>query len=324
VRSISVVRTALVAGTIAAVCGVLPVPAFGCGPGDVSCTSATNDNGNLGAATGSITITVTGGGQAVRTSSAAVPASVQPPCIYTPLWSGQEAADKFTDPVFQHLMHGTGGGELDPVYRTHANDQGMWYSWECSSARFDGSTSAFIDYVTQWSAGRGPIWVPQGQQPPTPPVPAGVLMALAYEAMTDSLAAPEVSFNPAERTFVQLDTWAWFDPAALTDVVVTATAPNSPTVSVRASSRGVEFSGLPAGSRSDSTCTGGGRPWTRADIGGSTDCYLIFGRSGHFGITTTMTWDITASGAALTGPPTASRSYGPVPLTALEAQAVND
>ena len=61
--------------------------------------------------------------------------------------------------------------------------------------------------------------------------------------------------------------------------------------------------------------------------GGSTDCQITFSRASgsqpgqqwHFQVS--LTWNVTATNAALTGPPTITRTGGQA-LTVLEAQAV--
>jgi hypothetical protein len=81
---------------------------------------------------------------------------------------------------------------------------------------------------------------------------------------------------------------------------------------------------VPAGSDVDTGCAGGGRPYSS---GGSTDCQITFsqasgsqpGQQWHFQVS--LTWNVTATNAALTGPPTITRTGGQA-LTVLEAQAV--
>jgi hypothetical protein len=233
------------------------------------------------------------------------------------------------DPQLRRTAHGVGDNFEDwfpDDYKKRATEDGNWWSWECSGADFDGSTKEFFAYVDRWSAQNpSPIWVPAGQAPPQPPVPPEILSQLAWDAVDDTVVMPVVSFNPAQRTFVRpLETWMWFGPEAWQPVSVTASAPNSTPVTVTATPRGVSVSGLPEDSTVETGCAGGGRPYVP---GGTTDCSIAFGRSsggqpgGQWPFQVSLTWDVAAIGAPLTGPATITRSEDEA-LTVLEVQAV--
>ena len=167
------------------------------------------------------------------------------------------------------------------------------------------------------------MFLPPNVAPPQPPVPPEILMGLARDAMDKTVRMPVVNFNPAARSFVRLDTWMWFDPAAWQPVSVTASGGGN-SVTVTATPGKVGVSGVPAGSTVRTGCAGGGRPYS---AGGSTDCLINFNRSSggqpgqqwHFQVS--LTWNVTATGAALQGPPTVTRTEDEA-LTVLEAQAV--
>lgn len=320
--------TVLVSPLVAAaalVVGFAP-SALAC-PTVVCDTSATNDGGTLRAATSYITISVTGGRYPSRSGPVEIPNRVPPPCWYSPGRTGAEMAADSVDPYYRRLAHNV-GEDYDDWFpedaAAHAEEDGNWYSWQCNSGNFDGSIQEFFDYVDQWSAANpGPVWVPAGQAPPQPPVPDEILMVIARQVMEDVVQMPTVRFNPAERAFVRLETWMWFDPAAWQPVSVTASGGgNSVTVTAKPSRVGV--SGLPAGSGVQTGCAGGGRPYS---AGGGTDCSITFGRSSgtqpgqQWQFQVSLTWDVTAD-AVLVGPPTITRA-GDEALSVLEAQAVN-
>jgi hypothetical protein len=128
-------------------------------------------------------------------------------------------------------------------------------------------------------------------------------MAIAQDAMDKAVRMPTVNFNPAARSFVRLDAWMWFDPAAWQPVSVTASGGGN-SVTVTATPGKVGVSGVPAGSTVLTGCAGGGRPYS---AGGGTDCMINFSRSSgaepgqqwHFQVS--LTWNVTAVGAAPPG-----------------------
>jgi hypothetical protein len=302
-------------------------PALACGDGTVICsTSGSNDNGTLSAGVSYVTITTSGGGYASSSGPVEVPNQVPPPCWYSKGRTGREMVEDYNDPNLRRTAHGVGENFEDwfpDDFRAHENEDGNWWSWQCNSGNFDGSTQEFFDYVDQWSAANpGQIWVPAGQAPPQPPVPPAILMAIARDVMEDMVQMPTVHFNPAQRAIVHLETWMWFDAAAWQPVSVTASGGGN-SVTVTATPARVSVSGVPG--VTETACTGGGRPY---QAGGATDCSITFARSSgdqpgqqwHFEVS--LTWDVTAVGAALTGPPTITRSEDQA-LFVLEAQAVN-
>ncbi len=314
------------AAAAALLIGVAP-PALACPDGTVICSTAgSNDDGALRAGVSYITITTSGGSYPSSSGPVEVPNQVPPPCWYEKGRTGKEMVEDYNDPRLRRTAHGVGENFDDwfpDGFRDYENEDGNWWSWRCSSGNFDGSIQEFFDYVDQWSADNpGQVWVPTGQAPPQPPVPPAILMAIAYDVMEDMVQMPTVRFNPAQRSIVNLETWMWFDPAAWEPVSVTASGGGN-SVTVTATPGRVSVSGVPGAT--ETACTGGGRPYTS---GGGTDCSLTFGRSSggqpdqrwHFQVS--LTWDVTAVGAALAGPATVTRTEGQA-LFALEAQAVN-
>ena len=325
-RTVRLAAVPLVASA-ALLVGFAP-PAVACPDGTVLCTtSASNDNGRLTAATSYITISVRGGSYQSRSAAVEVPNRVPPPCWYSRGRSGAEMAADSRDPYYRRLAHNL-GEDYDDFFpadaAAHENEDGHWYSWQCSSGNFDGSIQEFFDYVDRWSAANpGQVWVPAGQAPPQPPVPPEILMAIARDVMEDTVRMPVVNFNPAERAFVRLETFMWFEPAAWDPVEVTASGGGN-SVTVTATPARVSVSGLPANTQTKTTCASGGTPYSP---GATTDCSITFGRSSgrqpgqqwHFQVS--LTWTVTAVGAPLVGPPTIVRSEDEA-LQVLEAQAV--
>jgi hypothetical protein len=328
VRRAGLVVAPLLLAAAGAVVTATPAAAAGSG-GCVSIVScASNNNGTIGAGASYVRITVNGGNYGSPGGKVvSVPNAVPPPCWYNKGRSGSEMYSDSKDPYYYGLAHHVGDDHDDwfpPEVADHKDDDGNWYSWECSSGNFDGSIQDFFKYVDQWTADNPDlVWVPAGQLPPQPPVPPQILVQIAREYLEQLVRMPEVNFNPAERSFVRLSTWMWFDPAAWQDISVTAQA-GGPAVTVTASPNRVAVSGVPAGSLVDTRCAGGGKPYR---AGGTTDCQITFseasgtqpGQQWHFQVS--LTWNVTATNATLEGPPTITRA-GDQALTVLEAQAV--
>jgi hypothetical protein len=294
--------------------------------GSVVCATS-NGNGHISAATSYVTITVHGGSYHSRSGPVEIPNQVPPPCWYTKGRSGAEMYADSKDPYYYYLAHHTDEDHDDwfpPIVADHAKDDGNWYSWECDSGNFKGSTKDFFKYVDAWTA-QNPdlVWVPTGQAPPQPPVPPEVLMGIARQILDDAVQMPVVNFNPAARGFVRLEDWMWFDAAAWEPVSVTASGGGN-SVTVTATPSRVGVSGVPAGSDVKTACAGGGKAYV---AGGATDCSITFseasgtqpGQQWHFQVG--LTWNVTAVGAPLQGPPTITRAEDEA-LTILESQAV--
>jgi hypothetical protein len=321
----------LAAVTAAGVTAGMAAPAAqACTGGSLTCASgSSNANGQIAAGAQAITITTHGGKYHSKTASAPVPASVMPPCFYTPGRTGAELAADHADPNLRRTAHGVGDNFDDwfpPDWEAHANDDGVWWDWECDQTYFHGTTAEFLAFVDQWSAGRGPVFVPAGTPPPVVPVPPEVLEAIARQYLDDTVRMPVVTFNPDTRTFVNLETWMWFDQAATEPVSVTASAGGN-SVTVTATPSAVAVGGLPPGSSSNTTCANGGTPYTPGAT--TTDCFLKFGQSsggqsgGRWPFTVSMSWQVTSVGAALIGPPVITLSEDEA-LQVLEAQTVTN
>ena len=321
-RAMVLVAPVVAAGLVAT---AAPASADQC-PTVVSCAS--NSDNTIGAGASYVRITVNGGHYGSRGGGVvSVPNAVPPPCWYNKGRTGAQMAADSVDPYYYGLAHHVGENHDDwfpPQVKDHATDDGNWYSWECDSGNFDGSITDFFKYVDQWTA-QNPdlVWVAAGDLPPQPPVPPELLMEIARKYVEQLVRMPIVNFNPAAKGFVRLPTWMWFDAAAWTPVSVTAQA-GGPPVTVTATPDRVSVSGVPAGSDVDTTCAGGGRPYS---AGAATDCQITFSRASgtqpgqqwHFQVA--LTWNVTATGAPLDGPPTITRAEAEA-LTVLETQAV--
>jgi hypothetical protein len=241
----------------------------------------------------SVTGTFVGGGSDGSAGSGSTSVQVPTPCWYSQGKTGKEFADWYEDPANQQMFHGVGGVDPYPNYEKYRNDtKGHWYGSSCSSETFGDDLDAFFDYSDEWFAEHESVYVPDGQQPPVPPVPPEVLLQAAQEAMT--LPEPTFDWNPkiagGGASLVNLDTWFWVDGANPQTGTVTASAGGN-SVTVDAALDGVEFASPTAGAV---TCADGGTPWSPGTAG--SDCALTFTRAdAATPVTATSVWTLTWS-----------------------------
>jgi hypothetical protein len=288
-----------------------PTPA--CGAYCQAGTEQHRDSGTLVAAAEGqpgVDVTVSGAGYPSRSASTPTPARVLPPCYYRLERSAADMARQYNDPLVRQLLDQSGMRPEDsfpPDVLAHANDDGNWYSLYCGYNLFKGEVPVLSPAVEAWAASLPPeTFVDAGDPVPSPPIPETILSEIASQVLSRMVVMPLVHFNPAERTVVGLDTWTWIDPAAWHPLSVTASA-GAASVTVTATPGAVGFDGLPTGSKSVDTCTSGGQPYAEQS---STDCLIRFGRSSggqpgrQWTFSVSLTWNVTAVGAPLTGPPT--------------------
>ena len=265
---------------------------LGCGGSSTPSTPTTSGH--------TVTVTVSGsfvgGGSDGSPGGGTTSVSVPSPCWYDQGFSGAEYAD-YVDSGQQAASehhHGDVQEPTYPGYEKHKKDQdGHWYGGACSSETFGDDLDGFFKYADKWFAGHKTIWVPGGQQPPTPPVPPEILLMAAQKALT--LPEPTFDYNPKENgaaSLVNLDTWFWLDKDIDTGDVTASAGGNS--VTVTATRESVSFTAPTAGSVS---CADGGTEWSN---GASSNCVLYFRQaSAGTPVTSTARWGLswTANGA---------------------------
>ena len=337
----------LAAAALAAASLTVPQSALACAPGDANCvqdnTSASSTQ--TGPSSGKVTAAAAGqqavnvavdlGNGKSTAATEAIPARVLPPCYYQQGMSGADLAAWLADPQTAKSLQdaqATGHTVTLPAaadIAAHATEDGYWYGMTCSSETFGDDFAAFNAYVATWLAEHSApdVWVAAGTPAPEVPVPVEFLEAVAREVLNQVVAMPTIHFNPQERTFVNLATWMWVDPGAWTPISVTASA-NGNSVTVAAKPDALSVTGLPDGSTTRTTCAQGGHAYAAGATDADTDCWIRFGASSggqpgqQWTFTTSLTWDVAATGAPLTGTPTLTTSSDQA-LTVLEVQTVN-
>lgn len=169
---------------------------------------------------------------------------------------------------------------------------GAWYVYKCTGP---GAVDALY---------RPPVWIADGQQPGGVPLPSPA--ELAAQARNQlRLPAPKIQANPVGDQLVSLPTWLWLDRSSWGDVSATASVPG---VSVTAVARPTSVT-WSMGDGSSVTCTGPGTafPAGADPKSASPDCGYTYrtssaGQRGEaFGVTATVHWTVTWSGAGQSG-----------------------
>lgn len=288
--------------TIAALLGaaLLATPAWA----DNGFGDSTTSNQSVGQSGGTyvprviVTTTVNG----TRTSTTAAPVSstsyVHPPCWREPSWTGPELADYYNSNQNEQDAYHHGMPELldpPPGYDEHQNDgtdKGQYWSPTCSSEYWDGDIHSFTEYAEQWMASHPMIWVAINDPDPNRDIviPPRVLMHIAQNALRPG--APTLEVNPQANSVVNLPTWVWATDDTFVEVRVTAEF-NGNWATVIATPAGLRLS-TDGPADVNSTCTDGGKPWTRGASG--SDCTVTFRKStsdsGHYTISASIDWRV--------------------------------
>jgi hypothetical protein len=322
--------------------GLLTVPgtwasAAGDDPYSTTGGSSTNDGYRVIASMIQYTGNATGGGGSASTS---VPAPYIPCYWQTSDWSnGQWAYDEIMDNIgadglYQDPFGGPNGSDpiaAPPVaeIEAHRNDtSGLWAYRTCSYGPDDPITSdefydisnAFFDPTTPFL-----VWVPNGTNPPAPPIPASTLLYFAERELT--LRMPDISRSPTAESIVNLSTWFWGSDYAFEDPQwARATIPGIAWAQVDAhpARMDVRSSG---GQSASCVAPPKGTRWTPAAGSGTSECSITFRRSGHYQLTAQTTYTAEWEGDGAGGPDGGSLpdKVGPQyqgAVTALETQAV--
>lgn len=312
-RTVSLTTTALVATAL------LATPAWADdGFGSTSSDQSASQQG--GSYMPQVVVTVTTNG--TRTSTAAVTPSqsivAHPPCWFEPSFTGPERADYYDSGQAAQDAHHQGMDDLADApagYDEHKNDgpdKGMFWSPICSSEYWNNDDiHAFTTYAEQWINAHPTHWV--DAQDPNPNqtelvIPPEVLMHIARNALTPG--APKLEVNPQINSVVNLPTWVWATDDTFVQVRARAEF-NGNWAEVIADPGGLQVS-TNGPADVNSTCTGGGKPWTRGATG--SDCTVTFRKStagaGSYVISASIDWKVHWEGSggeneALPPPPNA-------------------
>jgi hypothetical protein len=319
-RGVTLSAAALVAATL------MTTPALADGIG--SSQSTIQDGNNY---IPKVLVTVTTSGVRRTVAVAAGPTTyVHPPCWREPSWTGAELADYYDsgDAARDARHHGDGPVTPPPDYDAHKNDgtdKGMFWSPICSSQYWKGDIHSFLDYVDQFFPSHPMIWVAVGDPNPNNDItiPPQVLMEIARGLLKPT--APTLEVNPTVDSVVNLPTWVWATDDSFVDIRVRAEL-NGNWAEVTAHPTGLKLSTNGPG-EVNSTCTGGGTPWTRG--ASDTDCSVTFRKStassGQYTISASIDWEVSwrgSGGEAAALPPPPAAPIGNRAVTVDEVQTV--
>ncbi|MET7820479.1 hypothetical protein [Micromonospora zamorensis] len=183
--------------------------------------------------------------------------------------------------------------------------EGGWYMRTCY-----GPPASFGGVV--WIAGAAPVVSP-------------AVLARQARARLD-LPGVVVRMNPPGDQLVNLPVWLALDRQSWRSVSATASVPG---VSVTATARPVQVS-WSMGDGVTVTCTGPGTTWTSGTDPAKTspDCGHVYRRSsagapgGSYGVTVTVTWEVTWAGAGQSGTVPGLTTTGQVQTRVQESQTV--
>ena len=191
---------------------------------------------------------------------------------------------------------------------------GAWYVWKCA-----GGGSADTLY-------RPPVWIPDGQQPGAAQLPSPEELAQMARRQL-RLPSPTISANPAGDQLVNLPTWMWLS-SGWAPVSATASVPGV-SVTATATPGSVTWS---MGDGSTVVCRGAGTPYTAGTdpAAPSPDCGHVYRRSSAgqpgqaFGVTATVRWTVTWSGAGQGGTFPEMTTTSTASFRVAESQALNN
>jgi hypothetical protein len=236
-----------------------------------------------------------------------------PPCYMQPMFSGPELYQLWKARGIQVGPGGGGSGfpfgRYVPEIKQHKNGGGGYW-WERVTNLQVGGTCGLPLLA----------WVTNGAPPPLPHVPAVDLADYAYNHMT--IDPPQLTVNPAARSYVNLPTYVWAKlPYA--QATVTATLGNEhATVIGMPSTLRLTASGGANVYNSGCTVTGSTAPDPPKNAGPGTtpDCGVTFTQPGSGNmITGSIVWTVT-SGARRFHPIHTGSTQG---ITVDEIQSLN-
>jgi hypothetical protein len=233
-----------------------------------------------------------------------------PPCYMEPFFSG---------PQFYSLWKQGSGQAVGP---SGVNPEAPYQAWAAQIKAHRGSANgSWWTTVINLQVPGGcslPLiaWVPAGAAPPLPQVPAVDLATYAYDHMT--LPPPQLTVNPALRSYVSLPTYVWSTLRNGATQQVTATL-GAQSATVTANAGQLYLTTSVPGSSTYSPCpaTGSkspvGQPPANSGPGTKPDCGVVFAAATQAAtISAKLSWGITSTNGG----------FPPIPVAASKTVSV--
>ncbi|MGH3320766.1 MAG: hypothetical protein ACRDN9_11395 [Streptosporangiaceae bacterium] len=234
--------------------------------------------------------------------SSGVPADWNPPaCWYVPTYTSAAMKDIILN--IANTMHHV--PDMQRKADDYRDQYGNFHKGEAGKYAITKCSDPASPEALKWINSHDPyVWVPKGADPPdvlTPHVLSELMRAKI------KLPKPDISINPARRSFVRLPTWVWITGAATEPVSVTAGIPDGPSATLTARPTHVEIDPGTRGDRAtlhpaSGVCPGTGKPYN-GNPKATPPCGVTYthstadvpGQAYH--LTATVEWAVTWSGS---------------------------
>ncbi|MGW3194330.1 hypothetical protein ACWDBD_06990 [Streptomyces sp. NPDC001118] len=307
------------------------------GGGSKTSTSGdASDNGTLSSSVGVIVYdrSKNGSGSSVGPVTPAT-AWTPPPCWYAPKYTPDQLK-AYLEPIWEAESTGY---EWDAKQRDRYVNGHPYKDFNKDKAGKGYWWDSYVDksFPPGWDKCNEPIfWVDKGNPPPAN-VPNAVTTKILGELAYKEIRVPgtKVSLAPADKTKVNLPTWAWLDGAEFKPVSVTASVPvlgisattTAEPVSLKIDPGTSDAETYPASGVCEITNGHIGEPYATGRANDTPPCgvkYLRSSGNGSYQLRATITWKISWKGSDGAGEPLPDGTFGTTQdVVVQEIQSVN-
>lgn len=310
----------------------------GGGSGTNSQVNGDQKNGEISATAGAVVYDLSKNGSGASTGAVTPTSSWTPPaCYYAPKYS-PDALEAYLTPIWEA---DSTGYEWDATQRDRYVNGKPYKDFNKDKA---GKGYWWDSYVTKGREGdpgaldcTKPIfWVDTGDNPPAD-VPQAVTPEILSQLAYNQIRVPstKVTLAPADKTKVNLPTWAWLDGAEFKPVSVTASVP---VLGISATTTATPYSLKIDPGTSDAVTYPAsgvcgfkngsiGEAYAKGKAGETPPCgvkYLHSSGTGSYPLKATITWKISWTGTGGTGGPLDDGTFGATQdVIVQEIQSVN-
>ncbi|MFJ8491480.1 hypothetical protein ACIRBZ_24490 [Streptomyces sp. NPDC094038] len=308
------------------------------GPGTLTQVNGDQKDGNVSATAGAVVYDLSKNGSGASTGAVTPTSTWTPPaCYYAPKYS-PDALEAYLTPIWGA---DSTGYEWDATQRDRYVNGKPYTDFNKDKA---GKGYWWDSYVTPGREGdpgaldcTKPIfWVDTGDKPPAD-VPQAVTPEILSQLAYNQIRVPgtKVTLAPADKTKVNLPTWAWLDAAEFKPVSVTASVPvlgisattTATPHSLRIDPGTSDAVTYPASGVCEFRNGSIGEAYAKGKAGQTPPCgvkYLHSSGTGSYPLKATITWNISWTGTGGTGGPLDDGTFGATQdVIVQEIQSVN-